>query len=208
MHAAYEYDALRGLNSVDRAELGRRLSAIETELETGLTGGHKSRELFVTLTACASLILVPWIVVLPVLLPAERAVSHWREIWVGFDVVLALLLASTAWFAFRRRQAVVLVAFVTATVLVCDAWFDVMTAAEGWDRLLSWGSTVFELGLAAVLFNTARLFLHYTAHSSASPDAGGLGQLVGGGRDSLKGLPSELEHLSLRRVIRERRSAR
>ncbi|MEP7021593.1 MAG: hypothetical protein ABI808_13150, partial [Pseudonocardiales bacterium] len=83
-----------------------------------------------------------------------------------------------------------------------------MTAADGWDRLLSWGSTVFELGLAAVLFNTARLFLHYAAHSSASPDAGRPGQWLGGGRGSLKGLPSGLEHLSLRRVVRDRRSTR
>lgn len=206
MHSAYEDDALRGLTSADRADLSRRLIALESELGTGLGDSHRARELFITVTACASLVLIPWIALLPILLPATHAVSHWRGIWVGFDIVLALMLASTAWLAFLRRQIVVLVAFVTATLLVCDAWFDVMTAAAGWDRVISLASTVLELGLAAVLFNTARLFFHYAAHCSASPDAGRVGELFGGARAALTGLPPELDRLSVARVIKQRRS--
>ena len=205
MHSAYEDDALRELTSADRADLSRRLMAIESELDTGLTGGHRARELFITITACASLVLVPWIAVLPILLPATHAVSNWRGVWIGFDIVLAIMLACTAWLAFLRRQIVVLVAFVTATLLVCDAWFDLMTATSGWDRLFSVGSTALELSLAAILFNTARLFFHYTAHRSGSPDAGRFADLFGG-RGALKGLPSGLERLSLPRVLAQHRS--
>jgi hypothetical protein len=201
VHHAYEDDALRQLTSTERADLSRRLTAVQTEFDTELTGGHEARELYITITACASLLLIPWIAVLPILLPTTHAVSHWRAIWVGFDILLALMLAATAWLAFLKRQTVVLVAFVTATLLVCDAWFDLMTATAGWDRLISLGSTVLELALAAILFNTTRLFFHYTAHSSASPDAGRVSDLFGGHRDGLKGLPSGLDRLSLARVI-------
>lgn len=207
MHPAYEDDALRELTAADRTDLSRRLMVIESELDTGPGGGHQARELFITITACASLILIPWIAVLPTLLPATHAVTHWRGVWVGFDIVLAILLACTAWLAIRRRQIVVLVAFATGTLLVCDAWFDLMTAASGWDRVLSIGSSVLEVSLAGVLFNTARLFFHYTAHSSGSPDAGRIAELVGRSRGALKGLPPGLERLSLPRVIKQHRSA-
>ena len=206
MHYAYEDDVLRELTSAERADLSRRLVVLQTELDTVRTGGHEARELFITITACASLFLIPWIAVLPILLPTTRAVSHWRAIWVGFDILLAMMLAATAWLAFLKRQTVVLVAFVTGTLLVCDAWFDVMTAAAGWDRLISLASTVLELALAVILFNTTRLFFHYTAHSSGSPDAGRVRDLFGGHRGGLEGLPSGLDRLSLARVITRHRS--
>jgi hypothetical protein len=205
MHAAYDDDALRELTAADRADLSRRLMIIENELEAGLAGGHEARELFITITACASLILVPWIAFLPSLLPATHAVTHWRQVWVGFDIVLAIMLACTAGLAIRRRQIVVLIAFVTATLLVCDAWFDLMTAADGWDRVLSIGSSVLELSLAGILFNTARLFFHYTAHCSDSADAGRIAELPGRSRGVLKGLPPDLERLSLPRVMKQHR---
>lgn len=207
MHPAYGDDALRGLTSADRTDLSRRLTVIERELDAGVGGGHQARELFITITACASLILIPWIAFLPTLLPATRAVSHWRAVWVGFDITLAVMLACTAYLAIRRRQVVVLVAFVTGTLLVCDAWFDLMTAASGWDRVLSIGSSVLEVSLAGVLFNTARLFLHYAAHSSGSPDAGRIAELPGRSRGALKGLPSDLKRLSVLRVIKAHRSS-
>jgi hypothetical protein len=42
-----------------------------------------------------------------------------------------LAFAATAWFGRRRRQIVITAFLVTATLLLCDAWFDVV---------LSWGS--------------------------------------------------------------------
>jgi hypothetical protein len=204
--AAYEDGALRELTSADRADLSRRLTTIGTELDTGLTGGHQARELFITITAGASLLLIPWIAVLPILLPATRGVSDWREIWVGFDVVLAIVLAATAVLAFLKRQSVVLVAFITATLLVCDAWFDTMTSAPGWDRLISLGSTILELTLALILFNTARLFFHFTAHSSSTPDAGRISELFGRSAGALEGLPADLGRLSVFRIVKQHRS--
>jgi len=78
-----------------------------------------------------SLVLTPWTVVLMRTLP-DRAVSHnYRLAWVGFDVLLVLSMARTAWLAWRRSPYVVNVASVTTTLLVVDAWFDVTTAPSG-----------------------------------------------------------------------------
>lgn len=74
--------------------------------------------------------MVPWIVVLALSLP-DRAVSHnYRLAWVGFDLLLAVSIARTAWLAWRRSPFVVNVASATAALLVVDAWFDVSTAAD------------------------------------------------------------------------------
>lgn len=100
MHPAYEDDALRKLASADRAALSQRLDAVVSELDVGIGGGYEARQLFITVTAFASLVLIPWIVALATLLPPTHSVTHWRETWVGFDIVLALALAATAWLAF------------------------------------------------------------------------------------------------------------
>ncbi|MGB9376029.1 MAG: hypothetical protein WCB04_00755 [Mycobacteriales bacterium] len=202
MHPAYEDDALRNLTSADRAALSQRLGVVVRELDAGVSGGDEARELFITVTAFASLLLIPWIIALAALLPATHSVSHWRATWVGFDIVLALALATTAWLAFVRRQTVVLAAFITGTLLACDAWFDVLSSAAGWDRLFSWGSAVLEIALAGVMFNTVRLYVHFSAHRAQTPSPGRVVDLLGGSRGDLQGLPANAAHLSLPRVVR------
>jgi hypothetical protein len=76
--------------------------------------------------------------------------------WVGFDIALVVMLSWTAWNAWHRRQMLVVTAIVTATLLVCDAWFDIV---------LDWGTrqvavpiataTLAELPLAALLVRVA-----------------------------------------------------
>jgi hypothetical protein len=78
---------------------------------------------------CAAL-LVPWLVVLAVRLPDRHPAHEWRLAWVGFDIALTLAFAATAWFGWHSRQIVITAFLVTATLLLCDAWFDVV---------LSWG---------------------------------------------------------------------
>ncbi|WP_017936402.1 hypothetical protein [Nocardioides sp. Iso805N] len=73
--------------------------------------------------------LIPWTVYLGLTLPQHHVISHYRAVWVGYDVVLILVLARIGWFAARRDPRVVLTATAGATLLVADAWFDVMTAA-------------------------------------------------------------------------------
>lgn len=108
-------------------------------------------------------VLAPWIVYLMLTLPADYEARRWRLAWVGFDVMLLAGLASTAYFGLRRRQLVVLTSLTTATLLVCDAWFDVMLSYRTNDLLESAASAVLvELPLAAFLLRRVHQFLSYT----------------------------------------------
>ncbi|MER7925925.1 hypothetical protein ABTY96_22750 [Streptomyces sp. NPDC096057] len=79
------------------------------------------------LTVCA-VTLIPWTVVMALTLPSGYEVHQWRLTWVGFDVLLAVAMASTALLGWRRNRAVVLTALATSVLLICDAWFDVSLA--------------------------------------------------------------------------------
>jgi hypothetical protein len=148
-------DTLRQLTREERAELGRRLAALDTDLPS-LSQGDERRRRFVILLTITSAALVPWIVLLALTLPHRYVAGHWTLTWVGFDIVLLSGLSLTAWLAWRRRQAVVIAAFTTGTLLVCDAWFDITTASGRADVITAIVSAlVLELPLAALLFAVA-----------------------------------------------------
>jgi hypothetical protein len=75
-----------------------------------------------------SVIMVPWTIYLGYSLPARQDSPHYDIAWVGFDVLLLLALASTGYFALRRSAYLAIAAAATATMLVVDAWFDIMTS--------------------------------------------------------------------------------
>jgi len=75
--------------------------------------------------------LVPWSVYLAATLPAHTVASHYRTAWVGFDILLAAALARTAWLALKGKREMEFPAVVTATLLLVDAWFDIMTSKSG-----------------------------------------------------------------------------
>jgi hypothetical protein len=76
--------------------------------------------------ALFALILLPWTIYLGYSLPSRQVSPHYDAAWVGFDVMLVVALASTGYFALRRSRYLATAA--TATLLVVDAWFDVMTS--------------------------------------------------------------------------------
>ena len=76
---------------------------------------------------------------------------NWDVTWVGFDVLLLAMMVATAVLGYLRRQLLVVTAFATGILLICDAWFDVMTA-HGDDRTWSVVTALaVELPFAAVL---------------------------------------------------------
>ncbi len=168
---------LRALTNDERDEVVRTLVRLGARLP-GPAGTPAERHRFFLVTAGACLALVPWTVLLALTLPRQYTVSHWTLTWVGFDLVLAVSLAATAWLAYRRRQAVAIAALVTGTLLVCDAWFDLTTATRGGDLLLSVASAVLaELPLALLLFLGASHVLHVTTRRARA--ATGHGEPVG-----------------------------
>jgi hypothetical protein len=75
--------------------------------------------------------MFPWLLVLALTLPASPRAAHWPIAWVGLDGLEALGLLATGVALIRRRSWLCLAAAVTATLLVVDAWFDVLTSAPG-----------------------------------------------------------------------------
>ena len=101
-----------------------------------------------TLTA---LVLVPWTAWLTFTLPSRHVTSHYDLAWVGFDVALVAAFAATSWCTVRASPWVVPAAAATGTMLVCDAWFDIVTSSGAGERLEAVLEAVFaELPLAAV----------------------------------------------------------
>jgi hypothetical protein len=87
------------------------------------------RQWVVALFALASVLLLPWVVLLVVVLPPTHRSAHWDVAWAGFDVALALLLLTVAITARRRSPWLEGAATAAATLLFVDAWFDVLTSS-------------------------------------------------------------------------------
>ncbi len=81
------------------------------------------------LSWAAAVGLVPWIVYLAHSLPRHYDTGHWRQLWVGFDVLEVTFLLTTAVLGALKRHLVTVFSFATGVLFICDAWFDVMTAA-------------------------------------------------------------------------------
>lgn len=109
----------------------------------------------------ASFLLVAAGVVVPLVLvalagapPVEVAV-HLRLVWTGLDLFELLGMAATAWCIQRRLPQVAVVGSFTATLLFCDAWFNVM-ATTGAVQLAGLAMAAVELPLAALSLAVVR----------------------------------------------------
>jgi hypothetical protein len=101
--------------------------------------------------ALVALALVPWTLWLTFSLPSRHVSDRYDLAWVGFDVALMVAFAATAWAAVRRSRWLPTFAAVTGTMLVCDAWFDIVTSHGGSEMAEAVAEAVFgELPLAAV----------------------------------------------------------
>lgn len=98
-----------------------------------------------------------WIVYLAVSMPTGYQSKAWSAAWVGFDILLLLALTGTVVAAMLGRQIVILLAVFTGTLLLCDAWFDIVL---DWGTSDVWGSLAsaafVEVPLAGFLLFRAR----------------------------------------------------
>jgi hypothetical protein len=162
---------IAAMSAAERRELITRLERPIGDLVTESTF-VRMRRVRLVLMAGAIVGLVPWIVYLSITLPDRYIANNWIATWVGFDTLLLLFMASTAVLGLLRRQLLILTGFTTGVLLVCDAWFDVMTAAPA-DRWLSvLTATLGELPLAAVLITGALRILRLTATRVYALDPG------------------------------------
>ncbi|HET9115498.1 MAG TPA: hypothetical protein VFN33_05335 [Gaiellaceae bacterium] len=116
------------------------------------------RRLLAPLFLLAALALIPWTVYLVVTLPGRHLQTAYYDLaWGGFDLALAAVLAATGYGLLRRKLWVQSTATAAATMLFCDAWFDVLSANSSQERLLAVVLAVcVELPTAAVCLLIAR----------------------------------------------------
>ena len=113
------------------------------------------------LLALCAVVLIPWTLVLAYRLPARHTSHHWDIAWVGFDLALAAALAATGLTIARRSAWAPSAAAVAATLLFCDAWFDIVLASgrdEQVEAVLE--AALVEIPLAIVLVVLARHYEH------------------------------------------------
>src|SRR5271170_3462207 len=113
--------------------------------------GMQIRRMREWLALSAAIALIPWTIYLGLTLPQNYTAQHWQATWVGFDILLLAFMMATAVLGFVRHNLLTLFAFSTGVLLVCDAWFDVLTAKRGDFAVSVLTAALGELPLAAVL---------------------------------------------------------
>jgi hypothetical protein len=170
-----DVDELRRMSPDERAELACALAALEAPpdadaaisrgqpgqpgpfAESDLPGNPRTRAFALIAVIGCGLVLAAWIGVLAVTLPRYYRSGGWRGAWVGFDLGLLITFAITAWAGWRHRQLVIVCLVVLATLLCCDAWFDVTLDLRTNDFLVSvLMALCVELPLAALAVIGAR----------------------------------------------------
>lgn len=92
--------------------------------ETATSGIHPG-----FLMSVAAAVLIPWIAYLATSLPMRHVANHWRLTWVGFDLALVSVFVAAAFAARRRSTRLPDLLLAAGVLLLCDAWFDLATAA-------------------------------------------------------------------------------
>ena len=156
-------DEIAAMSPPERRDLIRRLAQPVDDIGRSIRWLRRTREIRIALMVVSAVALVPWTIYLGFSLPRAYVAYNWDRTWVGFDVLLLVMMAATAVFGYLRRQMLVVTAFATGVLLLCDAWFDVMTA-HGEDRPWSVVTAVaVELPLAAVLIGGSLQVLRLVA---------------------------------------------
>lgn len=156
----FSEEQLRSLSREERQSLLRDLVALDSRDPAADRAGRRRRVMALTGTILCCLALAAWIGVLAVTLPRYYRSGGWRGAWVGFDLALLATFVVTGWAAWRRRQVLIICLIVLATLLCCDAWFDVVLDARTKGFELSLMSAIFiELPLAAFAITGARRLL-------------------------------------------------
>ena len=147
----------------DRRQLARALAAIDLRHPRLEPPQIHRRQIGMVVTMAICLFLVAWIVLLMRTLPNQYTSNHWRGVWVGLDIAELAAFSATAWAAWYQRQVLVFCMVFTGTLLLADAWFDLMLDAGSpgfTESILS--ALCAEIPLALLLFFAARRLIRIT----------------------------------------------
>jgi hypothetical protein len=158
-----DFGELRAMSPEERLCLRRALAELDAPDPANRRMSDRRRKLVLVLVVICCIVLAAWIGVLAVTLPRYFRTGGWRGAWIGFDIGLLVTFVATGWAAWRRRQILIICLVVLATLLCCDAWFDVVLDArtgQFWVSLFS--AVVVELPLAVAAVLGARRLIRVT----------------------------------------------
>jgi hypothetical protein len=162
MDEKFDARKLRSLSEDERRHLLREL--VHTGPHPPVKPGTSWKwDLLLVLIIGGCIVLAAWIGYLAVSLPSYYRAGSWRGAWVGFDIALLGAFAATGWAAWRRKQILIICLIVLATLLLCDAWFDVVLderTAGFLESLLS--ALLVEVPIAVLAVLVARRLLRLT----------------------------------------------
>lgn len=153
---------IAALSPHERRQLIRRLERPLSDLLPVATA-RRIRWGWLGIMIGGTVLLIPWIVYLSFALPDVYLVHDWTATWVGFDLLLLAMMAATVVFGLLRRQVMLLTAFATGVLLICDAWFDLMTAGPSDLPVSELTAALADLPLAAVLITGALRLFRFSA---------------------------------------------
>jgi hypothetical protein len=145
---------LRRMTAEERARLARAIAAIDRPVSAIRPMAQRHRTIVLTAIVGCCVVLAAWTGILAVTLPRFYRAGDWRGAW-------------------RRRQVLITSLVVLATLLCCDAWFDVTLDLRTSGFMLSLLSAVLvELPLAALAIIGARRLLRLTLSTIVTRDPG------------------------------------
>ena len=141
------------------------------------------RQFVMVAFGAVAVLLLPWTAFLSLSLPSRHASTHWDLAWTGLDVGLAVLFGATAFSAYRRSTWMAASAASLGTLLIVDAWFDIVLESHSDERRYSiLFAFAAELPAAAICFWIAgrtEQFLAWRLELSAPGEGPAEGDLVG-----------------------------
>jgi len=162
-------EQIASMTKEERETLSHRLVVFNEDLVRDTEATRRRRRRIIDLLVIVCLGLIPWIVFLGLTLPHRYVANHWEVAWVGYDIALLCALVTTAWAAWRRRQIVIMALLVTGTMLVVDAWFDIVTDSTTRDLIISIvNAALGELPLAVLAFVVAFRLIRLTTRTARS----------------------------------------
>jgi hypothetical protein len=84
------------------------------------------RHVLIVVFTAVGIGLLPWTIYLSLSLQSHHVTNRWDLAWTGFDIALSLLFLATAVAAYRRSAWVGALSASLGTMLVIDAWFDIV----------------------------------------------------------------------------------
>jgi hypothetical protein len=154
---------LRRMSKEARRELAHTLASIDPPHPRFDPANRRNLEfaLFVTMICCV--FLAGWIAYLTLTLPVHYTAKHWRGVWVGLDIVELAGFTATFLAAWKQRQILIFCMTFTGTLLLCDAWFDVVLSyGTSEARMSVLAALLAEIPLALLLFLGARRLMRIT----------------------------------------------